>query len=131
MAKNTIWVNNYPAKLVREKSYVNKKGETKTLYSVSLVVGTAKDGSDIWADFVVFTKPVASTKRNGETLEGLVNIALGAEDRAISVSQPKMTKSGNRSAKGGYDTVTMTAADIAKLVADNRKAYRATAKAQA
>lgn len=129
MAKKTekktggVFLNFRPDATIREQT----TGDGKTFYNVSVPCPQSKSG---WGSFGVNPAQIyaATNRSTGEVVEGYGNILLGNPDgkRQVSIC----TKLAKGKAKAVYATIEMTNADIAAMVAQDRKEYLA-AKADA
>lgn len=116
-----VFLNFRPNATIREQ----KTGDGKTFYNVSVPCPQSKSG---WGSFGVNPGQVyAATKRDGTVVDGYSSILLGKPEGTRQVSI--CTKLAKGRAKAAYETITMSNADIAAMVAEDRKAYLAAHKA--
>lgn len=119
--KKSAFLNYVSTAMIHENQ---KKDGSGSLINVSIPCPQSKTG---YASFAVNPGQVlAATKKDGTPVEGFVNILLGSEtyERKVSICT-KMTKKGAKT----YGDIRMTSADIIKMVADARAAYKASQKA--
>lgn len=114
MAKKVnAWMNYTSEKMI----HINKTGEGKEFANISIPCPQSKTGLATIA--VNLGQVVQATKKDGTPVEGMKNILLGAPEKSRKVSIATNKKGTN------YKSVEMTNADIAAMVAEERKAYRA------
>ena len=101
--------------------HINKTAEGKEFANISISCPKSKTGMASLAVNLGQVRP--ATKRDGSVAEGYKNILLGKEDGVRQVNVATNKKGTN------WKTIKMTNKEIADMVADQRKAYRAAQKA--
>ena len=107
------WLNYTSEKMI----HVNKTAEGKEFANISISCPQSKTGIATLA--VNLGQVIDATRKDGTVVKGYKNILLGAEDKTRKVSIAT-NKKGT-----AYKQVEMTNGEIAKIVAEARKAYRA------
>lgn len=118
MAKVNSWMNYISEKMI----HVNKTAEGKEFANISIACPQSKTGLATIA--VNLGQVLSSTKKDGSIVEGMKNVLLGDPEKTRKVSIATNKKGTN------FKTVEMTNAQIAEMVLAERKAYRASQKAE-
>ena len=108
------WLNYTSEKMI----HINKTGEGKEFANISISCPQSKTGIATLA--VNLGQVIDATRKDGTVVEGYKNILLGGEDKTRKVSVATNKKGTS------YKQIEMTNGEIAKIVAEARKAYRAS-----